>query len=139
MENETVIISSDFQFDQTKYSDLVCLLILWVLWDNLHNLEPVWLILVQWQLKKKQIGQWMQIGFPLFNFQRKPNDLICVTNVSKDVKWRAYRHASQLDECTKYHCGQSITASSVQLMFATVRLLKKSHVTPFIAQKPFFL
>ena len=33
------------------------------------------------------------------------------------------------------HCGQSITACSVRLMFATVRLSKKSPVLPFIVQK----
>ena len=37
------------------------------------------------------------------------------------------------------HCGQSITAYSVRLMFATVCLLKKSNVSPFIAQKVYFL
>ena len=35
----------------------------------------------------------------------------------------------------RIHCGQSITAGSVRLMFATVRLLKKPYVSPFIAQK----
>ena len=37
------------------------------------------------------------------------------------------------------HCGQSITAFSVRLMFATVRLLKESYVSPFIAQKRLLL
>ena len=48
---------------------------------------------------------------------------------SKISEYRLYK-SLQL-----FHCGQSITAFSVRLMFATVRLFKKSHVSPFIAQK----
>ena len=37
-----------------------------------------------------------------------------------------------------YHCGQSITAYSVRLMFATVRLLTKSHCHPLSHKNVYF-